>query len=80
MAESLYLLLDRRHDPRVAVARIADRNAGSEIDVAIPFDVPEFGVQPAFDVDGCDVALAACDRGELARSCQVLRRSGCQDR
>ena len=67
MAEVLYLLGDRGGDLRVAVTGRGDRDTGTEIDVTIALDVPQFGALGARDVDRRDIALAARNRFVLAR-------------
>jgi hypothetical protein len=48
------------------VPRIAYGNARTEINVALAFDVPEFGILRTLDIDRRDIALATRDRRDLA--------------
>ncbi len=44
MGEAFQLLPDGGDDFRVAVAGVEHRDAGGEIDVALAFDIPQFGI------------------------------------
>ena len=63
----LHLLGDRGGDLRMAVARRGHGDTGAEVDVAITFDIPQFGALGALDVNRRDIALAARHGVVLAR-------------
>jgi hypothetical protein len=48
------------------MTRIADSDTRAKVDIAIAFDVPEFGILTTLDVHRSDIALPACDSCELA--------------
>jgi hypothetical protein len=52
VGEPLELRLHRRHHPRVSMAGVQNRNPASEIDIALAFDIPDFGVLGTGGVDG----------------------------
>ena len=67
MTEPLDLFLHRCHDARMGVTGIANGDTGAEIDIALAFHIPHFGVFCALNIDCCQIALAARNRGFLAR-------------
>ncbi len=49
VGEPVHLFLDRGNHPRVVVPGVEHRDPAGEIDVAVAFDVPQLGVERAFD-------------------------------
>ena len=66
MGEALHLLLDRSDDLGMAVARVDHRNAAGKVDVALAFDIPQFGIAGAGSRERGRVPDATDDGGIAA--------------
>ena len=67
MSETVELRSDGLHHFRMAMASVADGDAGAEIDITLALHVPDFRAFSARHEHGGNIAFAARHRRVLAR-------------